>query len=91
MRLKLHSIAAPEWADAVLRNPAMRKLSHEHQYDLPIRSVSGIDLDKFKPGLSALAAELKSDKEYCSRIAELGQRHLADGHVLVHGGCFPGS
>lgn len=89
--VELHSIAVPDSATPILRNRAMRKLSHEHQYDLPLRPENGIDLDRITPGLSALAEDWKSDQEFRDRIAELGQSYLADGSVLVHGDFFPGS
>lgn len=87
----LHAAAVPASAPALFRNRAMRELNHEHQYILPLRPVSAVDLDKITPGLAALAAELKADGQYCRGIAELGQLYLSDGDVLVHGDFFPGS
>lgn len=87
----LHNVEVPESAQLTFRNRAMRELNHEHQYDLPLRSANGIDLEKITPGLAALAEGLKADRNYCERIAGLGNSYLKDGSVLVHGDFFPGS
>ena len=87
----LHNIDVPVSSHTMFRNRAMRKLNHEHQYDLPLRSGNGIDLENITPGLAALAERLKADRNYCERIASLGNSYLADGTVLVHGDFFPGS
>lgn len=87
----LHEIPVPASAAGLFRNQAMRQLNHEHQYVLPLRSPSAVDLDRITPGLAALAAELKADRQYCRNIARLGELYLSDGNVLVHGDFFPGS
>jgi 5-methylthioribose kinase len=87
----LHRADVPAEHVAIVRNRAMRSLNHEHQYDLPLRQENGLNLDQITPGLSALAAELKSDPGYCAQVAELGRQYLTDGPALVHGDFFPGS
>ena len=87
----LHACAAPAGETHTLRNRAMRKLNHEHQYDLPLRKDNGLDLDRITPGLEFEAARLRSDVRYCARVTELGSQYLYDGPVLVHGDFFPGS
>ena len=87
----LHACAVPASETHTLRNRAMRKLNHEHQYDLPLRKENGLDLDRITPGLEFEAARLRSDVKYCARVAELGSQYLSDGPVLVHGDFFPGS
>lgn len=87
----LHACAVPAREVHVLRNRAMRKLNHEHQYDLPLKKNNGLDLDRITPGLEFEAARLRSDVKYCARVAELGSHYLSDGPVLVHGDFFPGS
>jgi len=87
----LHVAAESVRQAPLLRNRAMRELNHEHQYRLPLRPDNGVDLERITPGLAALASELKADRKYCRRIAELGDLYLKDGHFLVHGDFFPGS
>jgi 5-methylthioribose kinase len=80
-------------ADAVsdLANHAMRRLNHEHIFALPLREQNGLDLDAITGGLGRAADELKHDRAYCWRVAELGEVYLSDGPSLVHGDYFPGS
>lgn len=74
---RLHAIPLAPANAVLLANRAMRKLNHEHQYDLPMRS--------------AAALPLRANARYCERIANLGAMYLADGPVLLHGDFFPGS
>ena len=69
----------------------MRRLNHEHIFDLPLAADNGIDLDRLAAGLAAAARRLRSDPEYCKAVKELGDRYLAGGSVLLHGDYFPGS
>ena len=80
--VNLHTLEVPIEAKEQLRNRAMRALNHEHQYDLPLRK---------ETGFADVAGELREDRDYCRRIADLGERYLSDGEVLVHGDFFPGS
>lgn len=89
--VKLHGTPVPGGSVPLFRNREMRKLNHEHQYDLPLRPANGLNLDGITPGLSKLAQDLAADGKFCSRIGELGQVYLADGPALVHGDYFPGS
>jgi 5-methylthioribose kinase len=77
--------------EPVFQNREMRALNHEHIFRLPLASESGLDLDRFTPGLEEAARELKEDRAYVSRVRELGQLYLEDGPTLVHGDFFPGS
>ena len=74
---RLHSVSIPRADAPILANRAMRKLNHEHQYDLPMRTEN--------------ARQLRGNARYCERIAELGALYLADGASLLHGDFFPGS
>ena len=78
-------------AEEDLSNIAMRKLNHEHLFDLPLREPNGLNLDVITPGLAQAASDLKNDGRYRSRVAHLGDRYLADGPRLAHGDFFPGS
>ena len=74
---RLHEVSIPPSDARILANRAMRKLNHEHQYELPLRTES--------------ARGLRANARYCERIAQLGELYLADGPVLLHGDFFPGS
>lgn len=87
----LHGIQPEPDSREVFRNREMRALNHAHQYAIPLDAASGLSLDRFTPGLDALAAGLRSDAPYCHRVAELGKLYLADGETLLHGDFFPGS
>ena len=87
----LHEIRVPSQEVETLRNREMRRLNHEHQYDLPLREHNGLDLDRITPGLAYEAGRLKADREYCAHVGRLGRGYLADGPTLVHGDFFPGS
>lgn len=69
----------------------MRALNHENQYDIPLRRSNGLHLDGITPGLAAIADGLKTDEEYCARVAQLGWVYLGEGKTLLHGDFFPGS
>jgi hypothetical protein len=77
----LHTLEVGPGSRGVFRNREMRALNHEHQYDLPLRAVNGIDLDRMTPGLSVAADSLKDDRTYCfavdeaRRIAEWTAQH----------------
>ena len=73
----LHAVSIPPADAPILANRAMRKLNHEHQYDLPMRSEG--------------ARQLRANASYRERVAELGALYLADGAALLHGDFFPGS
>jgi len=72
-------------------NRSMRALNHEHIFRLPLAEQNGLDLDRITDGLGRAAAELKSDRAYCSHVVALGAEYLADRESLVHGDYFPGS
>ncbi len=77
--------------ERLFENREMRALNHEHIFRLPLASDNGLDLDRITPGLEAAAVELKADREYVSRLRELGELYLRDGPSLGHGDYFPGS
>jgi 5-methylthioribose kinase len=75
----------------ILLNRAMRKLNHEHIFDLPLRANNGFDLDAITPGLTEVAREFQGDLPFLNAVRKLGELYLADGAVLAHGDYFPGS
>ncbi len=86
----LHDHTAGD-ADPRFENFEMRRLNHEHIFELPLAANNGIDLDHLAPGLAAAAHRLREDQEYCRIVKDLGDRYLASGSVLLHGDYFPGS
>ena len=72
-------------------NIKMRKLNHQHIFNLPLVEDNGFNLDDIQQGLQAVSKEFKSDDVLKQRIAELGDVYLGNGNVLVHGDFYPGS
>ncbi|HEV7731659.1 MAG TPA: phosphotransferase [Candidatus Binatia bacterium] len=77
--------------DESFANRAMRTLNHEHCFVVPFASPPAMDLDRFEPGLGAVAARLANDVDLRARVDTLGRRYLAHGQCLVHADYFPGS
>jgi 5-methylthioribose kinase len=74
-----------------LPNREMKALNHFHIFVFPFEEENGLDLERFTPGLEALAQTVKRNELLRRRTAELGELYLAEGGFLVHGDCFPGS
>lgn len=94
--LDLHQSFAGDPAAAQITNTAMRRLNHEHIFEVPLRPANGLDLDAITPGLSHLAGELRRDDGLLEATRCLGARYLADassadGMTLLHGDYYPGS
>lgn len=88
----LHALSLSEEETALLRNDAMRALNHEHIFDIPLRAHNGLDLESVTPGLPALAAETRADRDYVEGVAALGEIYLGcEGPALLHGDYYPGS
>ena len=87
----LHRTAFDAEMQRRLQNLPMRKLNHEHLYHYPLRNDNGLDLDAITPGLSRVAAVLKSDAAYRGAIDGLGALYLEHGSCLLHGDFYPGS
>jgi 5-methylthioribose kinase len=90
----LHSLVIPPNEREAFRNAAMRRLNHEHIFDIPLRqdgALSGM-LERITPGLDRLADDLRRDRKYCDIAGQLGDRYLRhEGPSLIHGDLFPGS
>ncbi len=78
-------------ADPNFANRKMRRLNHQHIFELPLAENNGIDLDRFEVGLAPAARRLRQDADYYARVRELGDCYLSNGNVLIHGDFFPGS
>ena len=90
----LHSLVVPANEREAFRNTAMRRLNHEHIFDLPLRHDGALSemLERITPGLDRVADDLRQDRKYCDIVRTLGDRYLRqDGPSLIHGDLFPGS
>jgi 5-methylthioribose kinase len=74
-----------------LANREMRALNHFHIFVLPFQPDNDIDLDRFTPGLQAIAENLKNHQLLGRRAGELGKAYFSEGGFLLHGDYFPGS
>lgn len=75
-----------------LANREMRALNHFHIFVLPFQPDNAIDLERFTPGLQAIAEEVVGNQLVGRRAAELGQLYLSEaGGFFLHGDYFPGS
>jgi 5-methylthioribose kinase len=90
----LHSLVVPANDREGFQNPVMRRLNHEHIFDLPLRQDGALSemLDRITPGLDRIADDLRQDREYCDVARTLGTRYLGEeGPSLIHGDLFPAS
>ncbi len=78
-------------ADPNFANGEMRRLNHQHIFEIPLAENNGIELDRLQAGLAPAARCLRQDADYRALVRELGDRYLGAGNVLVHGDFFPGS
>lgn len=74
-----------------LGNREMKALNHFHIFAFPFEEGNGLDLERFTPGLEAIAQTVKRNRALRRRTAELGELYLAEGGSLLHGDYFPGS
>jgi len=77
--------------DPTFGNHDMRKLNHQHIFQVPLDPDNGLDLDSFETGLKGAALFLQEDNDYRGLVEETGQHYLADGPCLLQGDFFPGS
>ena len=90
----LHSLVVPPNEREAFRNEAMRRLNHEHIFDVPLRQDGALSnmLERMTPGLDRAGDALRQDREYCDVVVKLGERYLRlNGSSLIHGDLFPGS
>jgi 5-methylthioribose kinase len=90
----LHSLVVSANERDAFRNMAMRRLNHEHIFDIPLRRDGALSdrLEQITPGLDRVGDDLRADRTYCDVVVKLGERYLRDdGPSLLHGDLFPGS
>ncbi len=72
-------------------NLALRKLNHQHIFQLPFVENKGFNLDDVQPGLQALSQPCTSDEILVQKVTALGEIYLGKGSHLLHGDFYPGS
>jgi 5-methylthioribose kinase len=78
--------------EAGIENMEMRKLNHEHIFDLPLNDSNGFNLDGVQPGLQSATDKFRKDEKLKSCARELGEIYLSStGTRLLHGDYYPGS
>jgi 5-methylthioribose kinase len=90
----LHRMAIPLHERHFFRNEAMRKLNHEHIFDVPLRTDGALSemLERITPGLDSAGEKFRHEREFCETVGALGRRYLEyEGASLIHGDLFPGS
>jgi 5-methylthioribose kinase len=90
----LHQMAVPSYERHFFRNEAMRKLNHEHIFEVPLRTDGALSemLERITPGLDGAGESFRHDREFGETVKALGRRYLEnEGSSLIHGDLFPGS
>lgn len=73
-------------------NQELRKLNHQHIFELPLDESNGFDLNFIVPGLQERTTKFRTDKNLKKVALELGELYLSDlGGKLLHGDYYPGS
>ncbi|WP_276165247.1 phosphotransferase [Zobellia alginiliquefaciens] len=72
-------------------NMEMRKLNHQHIFELPFLEDNGFQLDDVQPGLQELSLQFKTDKKIKKVVKKVGKKYLEPGNTLLHGDYYPGS
>lgn len=84
---ELHQIDGKDFPN----NMAMRKLNHEHIFQIPYTRKNGIDLDQIQHGLQELAKSIQQNQKLKDKARELGKRYLQNTSTMIHGDFYPGS
>ena len=90
----LHRLTIPPRERTAFRNGEMRKLNHEHIFDIPLRTDGALSemLERVTSGLDRVGDGLRRDKRFCAVVKKLGRCYLEhEGPSLIHGDLFPGS
>lgn len=72
-------------------NLELRRLNHQHIFELPFVQDNGFSLDEIQLGLDKLANEYKKESSIKSIAHRLGEKYLTPGDTLIHGDYYPGS
>jgi len=75
-----------------ITNFEMRKLNHEHIFEVPLQLGDGPDLNAFCPGLQRATTSFRTDERLKAKARALGNIYLHEqGSTLIHGDYYPGS
>ena len=88
---KLHAISLPESEREQIGSLELRKLNHQHIFEIPLQQPSVVDLNEVCEGLESLALEIRGWPNLADTCARLGGRYLETGEHLLHGDFYPGS
>ena len=72
-------------------NLEMRKLNHQHIFELPFLADNGFSLNDIQDGLQTLSMAFKRDDELIKTVSDIGNTYLERGTTLLHGDYYPGS
>ena len=74
----LHRMTVPSREKPRFRNEAMRRLNHEHIFDVPLRAEGSLAerLDQITPGLYQAGETLRRDGAFRKAVEDLGRRYL---------------
>ncbi len=89
--MQLHTCSRGSAQLDTFGNLELRKLNHQHVFELPFQSEPVVDLDSICDGLSESSRFIRDDLKLRMIIDELGRQYLASGDCLLHGDFYPGS
>lgn len=72
-------------------NLTMRRLNHQHIFELPFLENNGFQLDDIQIGLQELSLPYKNNPALDKIVKDIGKRYLSKGDTLLHGDYYPGS
>lgn len=72
-------------------NKELRKLNHQHIFELPFLENNGFSLNNVQEGLEKLSIPYKKDELLKEKIKKIGDKYLSEGTTLIHGDFYPGS
>jgi len=72
-------------------NIELRKLNHDHIFELPFKENNSFNLDHIQKGLENLSNPFKKNNSLKEKVLYAGKIYLEKGNTLLHGDYYPGS
>ncbi len=72
-------------------NIELRKLNHDHIFELPFKENNSFNLDDIQKGLENLSNPFRKNKSLKEKVLNAGKFYLEKGDTLLHGDYYPGS
>jgi 5-methylthioribose kinase len=72
-------------------NIELRKLNHDHIFELPFKENNSFNLDHIQKGLENLSGPFKKNYSLKEKVLYAGKIYLEKGNTLLHGDYYPGS